>query len=73
MVFLIFGILMSNLNGLCDFYHDPNVEINLPWSGRTTVKIPKFLGAASKHHVAFSEHLHPHTCKHPFSLNLAAG
>jgi hypothetical protein len=33
MIFLIFGIFMSNLNGLCDFYHDPNVGINLPWSG----------------------------------------
>jgi hypothetical protein len=33
MIFLIFGIFMSNLNGLCDFYHDLNVGINLPWSG----------------------------------------
>ncbi len=38
---------MSNLNGLCG--------VNLPWSVepgvyRTTVEIPKFLGAASKHY-----------------------
>jgi hypothetical protein len=24
---------MSNLNGLWGFYHDPNVGVNLPWSG----------------------------------------
>jgi hypothetical protein len=64
MIFLIFRIFMSNLNGLRDFYHDSNVGINLPWLGnlaysRTTVKIPKFLGAASKHYVASLEHLHP--------------
>jgi hypothetical protein len=33
MIFLIFGIFMSNLNRLCDFYRDPNVGMNLPWSG----------------------------------------
>jgi hypothetical protein len=33
MIFLIFRVFMSNLNGLCDFYHDPNVWMNLPWSG----------------------------------------
>jgi len=31
MMFLIFRIFMSNLNGLCGFYHDPNVGVNLPW------------------------------------------
>ncbi len=33
MIFRIFRIFMSYLNGLCDFYHDPNVGINSPWSG----------------------------------------
>jgi hypothetical protein len=33
-------------------------RVNLAYS-RTTVKIPKFLGAASKHYVASLEHLHP--------------
>jgi hypothetical protein len=47
-------------------------QVNLAYS-RTTVKIPKFLGAVSKHYVASLEHLHPQTCKDPFSLNLAAG
>jgi hypothetical protein len=32
MIFLILRIPMSNLNGLCGFYHDPNVGIKLPWS-----------------------------------------
>jgi hypothetical protein len=46
---------MGNFNELCGFYHDPNVGVNLPWLGelpytRTNVKIPKFLGAASKHY-----------------------
>jgi hypothetical protein len=47
-------------------------QVNLAYS-RTTVKIPKFLGAASKHYVASLEHLHPHSCKHPILLNLATG
>jgi hypothetical protein len=33
-------------------------RVNLAYS-RTKVKIPKFLGAASKHYVASLEHLHP--------------
>ncbi len=71
MLFLIFRIFMSNLNGLCDVYHDPNVGINLPWLGelaysRTTVKIPKFLGAASKYYVASLEHLHLTPANTPF-------
>jgi len=32
-IFVTFRIFMSNLNGLCGFYHDPNVGVNLPWSG----------------------------------------
>jgi hypothetical protein len=35
---LIFIIFMSNLNGLCDFYHAPNVGINLPWLGEPGVE-----------------------------------
>jgi hypothetical protein len=75
MIFLIFRIFMNNLNGLCGFYHD------LPWGSlclgrvnlaysRTTVKIPKFLGAASKHYVTSLEHLHPTPANIPFHLIL---
>jgi len=31
------------------------------WNGINALDVPKL------------EHLHPHTCKHPFSLDLAAG
>ncbi len=70
---------MRNLNGLCGYYHHPNVGVNLPWSGYPGLhlnqgEIPKIL-----------EHLQnntdlcsvvraspPHTCKYPFSFNLGA-
>jgi hypothetical protein len=38
MIFLIFKIFMRNLNGLCGYYHDPNVGVNLPWSGYPVTK-----------------------------------
>jgi hypothetical protein len=45
---------MGNLNELCGFDHDPNLGVDLPWVNlaytRTTVTIPKFWGAASKHY-----------------------
>jgi hypothetical protein len=47
-------------------------RVNLAYS-RTTVKIPKFLRAASKHYVASLEHLHPTRANTPFLLSLAAG
>jgi hypothetical protein len=55
MIFLISRMFMSNLNGLCGFYHDPNVGVNLPWSGYPGLHLnhgenPKILGAASKHY-----------------------
>jgi hypothetical protein len=40
-------------------------RVNLAYS-RTTVKIPKLLGAASKHYVASLEHLHPTPANTPF-------
>ncbi len=40
-------------------------RVNLTYS-RTAVKIPKFLGAASKHYAASSEHLHPTPANTPF-------
>jgi hypothetical protein len=53
-IFVIFRIFMSNLNGLCGYLLSPmwgsiclgQVILAYTW---TTVKIPKFLGAASKH------------------------
>jgi hypothetical protein len=55
MIFLIFRIFMRNLNGLCGFTIIPmwgsirlgQVILAYTW---TMVKIPKFLGAASKHY-----------------------
>ncbi len=40
-------------------------RVNLAYR-RTTVKIPKFLGAASKHYVASLAHLHPTPANTPF-------
>jgi hypothetical protein len=78
MIFLIFLIFMSNLNGLCDFYHDPNVGINLPWSGEPGLQWnhsenPKVFGGSFKTLCSILRASAPHTCKHPFLLNLAAG
>jgi hypothetical protein len=40
-------------------------QVNLAYS-RTTVKIPKFLGAVSKHYVTSLKHLHPTLANTPF-------
>jgi hypothetical protein len=78
MIFIIFGIFMSNLNGLCGFYHDPNVGINLPWSREPGLQEnhsenPKVFGGSFKTLCSILSASPPHTCKYPFSLNLAAG
>jgi hypothetical protein len=53
MMFLTLRISMSNLNVLCDFYHDPNVGVNLPWSGYPGLHLnhtenPKVFGRSFK-------------------------
>jgi hypothetical protein len=51
--FLIFRTFMSNLNGLSGFYYDPNVGVNLPWSGEPGLDLnhgenPKVFGGRFK-------------------------
>jgi hypothetical protein len=53
MIFFIFRIFMSNLNGLSGFYYDPNVGVNLPWSGEPGLHLnhggnPKVFGGSFK-------------------------
>jgi hypothetical protein len=53
MIFLLFRIFMSNLNELCHFYHDLNVGVNLPWSGKPGLHLnhrenPKVFGGSFK-------------------------
>jgi hypothetical protein len=74
MIFLIFRIFMRNLNGLCGYYHHPNVGVNLPWSGYPGLHLnqgenPKVFGSSFKTiqiHVASLEHLHPTPANTPF-------
>jgi len=81
-IYKIFRIFMGNLNELCGFYHDPNVgvpiclgRVNLAYT-RTMVKILKFLGGGQLQNIidrcSVLRASPPHTCKHRFSLNLAA-
>jgi len=44
---------MSNLNGVCGFYHDPNVGVNFPWWGEPGLHLnhgenPKVFGGRFK-------------------------
>jgi hypothetical protein len=78
MIFLIFRIFMSNLNGLCDFYRDPDVGINLPRLGEPGLQYnhsenPKVFRGSFKTLCSIIRASPPHNCKRPFSLNLAAG
>jgi hypothetical protein len=72
---------MSDLNGVCGFYHDPNVGVNLAWSGEAGLHLnhgesPKVFGGSFKNIIdtcSIPRACPPHTSKHPFSLSLRAG
>jgi len=72
---------MSNLDGLCGFYRDPNVGVNLAWSGEPGLDLnrgenPKVFGGKLQNITDTYSVLRgsrAHICKEPFSLNLAAG